>query len=94
MYRALHIETVLLDSISIVKFVSDVYLIFSAIILFLRASIKHLNIDSKFIYKENQVGVKDGIYVIEGENDSSVILKVGNSEINLKGDLGNTYVSF
>lgn len=53
-----------------------------------------INIDSKFIYKENQVGVKDGIYVIEGENDSSVILKVGNSEINLKGDLGNTYVSF
>ena len=53
-----------------------------------------INVDSKFIYKENQVGVKDGIYVIEDGEDSKVILKVGDDQISLVGEVGNTYVSF
>lgn len=53
-----------------------------------------INVDSKFIYKENQVGVKDGIYVIEDGEDSKVILKVGDNQISLVGEVGNTYVSF
>lgn len=53
-----------------------------------------INVDSKFIYKEKQVGPKDGIYVIgEGENQE-VVLVVGSQQINLKGEIGNTYVSF
>ncbi len=50
-----------------------------------------INSDAKFIYQENEVGAKDGIYVL---NDGSVILKVGDKELNLLGEVGNTYVSF
>ena len=49
-----------------------------------------INVDAKFIYKENSVGVKDGIYVIGND----IILKIGDQEINLIGETGNTYVSF
>lgn len=50
-----------------------------------------INVDAKFIYKQNEVGVKDGIYVI---GDDQVILQVGGAQINLKGDIGTSYVSF
>lgn len=53
-----------------------------------------INVDSKFIYKESKVGVKDGIYVVGEGNESQVILKIGDSELSLKGDIGTTYVSF
>ena len=53
-----------------------------------------INVDSKFIYKENSIGVKDGIYVIGDNEDQQVVLKVGDAEVNLKGELGATYVSF
>lgn len=53
-----------------------------------------INVDAKFIYKDNQVGVKDGIYVIENEDEMQVILQVGGEQINLKGNIGTTYVSF
>lgn len=49
-----------------------------------------LNVDSKFIF-QGKVGVKDGIYVTD---DGSVYLKVGDSTINLVGEIGATYVSF
>lgn len=51
-----------------------------------------INVDSKVIYKENQIGVKDGIYVI-GE-EQQVILVVDGQHIDLKGDIGTTYISF
>ena len=50
-----------------------------------------INADSNFIYKESEVGVKDGIYVLD---DSSVVLKIGDTQINLVGEIGTTYVSF
>ena len=53
-----------------------------------------INVDSKFIYKESKVGVKDGIYVVGEGDESQVILKIGDSELSLKGDIGTTYVSF
>lgn len=53
-----------------------------------------INVNSKFIYKEDSVGTRDGIYVI-GEGESSEIwLVVGGQQINIKGEIGNTYVSF
>lgn len=51
-----------------------------------------LNVDAKFIYKQNEVGVKDGIYIVG--DDNKVILQVGGTQINLKGEVGTTYVSF
>lgn len=53
-----------------------------------------INVDSKFIFKEKQVGSKDGIYVIGDGEDQEVVLVIGGQEINLKGEIGNTYVSF
>lgn len=50
-----------------------------------------INSDAKFIYQENEIGAKDGIYVL---SDDSVILKVGDKELSLLGEVGNTYVSF
>lgn len=51
-------------------------------------------VDSSFIFKVqdvSKIGVKDGIYVVGGE---SVYLKVGDSTINLIGEIGDTFVSF
>lgn len=53
-----------------------------------------INVDSKFIYKESKVGVKDGIYVVGEGDESQVILKIGDTELNLKEEIGTTYVSF
>lgn len=53
-----------------------------------------INVDSKFIYKESKVGVKDGIYIVGEEDEPQVILKIGDTELNLKGEIGTTYVSF
>lgn len=53
-----------------------------------------INVDSKFIYKESKVGVKDGIYVVGEGDESQVILKIGDTELSLKEKIGTTYVSF
>ena len=53
-----------------------------------------INVDSKFIYKESKVGVKDGIYIVGEGDESQVILKIGDTELSLKGEIGTTYVSF
>lgn len=49
-----------------------------------------INVDSKFIYKQNEVGTKDGIYVV-GEK---VTLVAGGTPIDIIGEVGTTYVSF
>lgn len=53
-----------------------------------------INTELKFIYTVpdiNSIGTKEGIYII----GDSIYLKYGkNDPINLKGDVGNTYVSF
>lgn len=51
-------------------------------------------VDSNFIFSVkdiSKIGVKNGIYIVNGE---SVYLKENNSLINLIGETGNTYVSF
>lgn len=53
-----------------------------------------INTDVKFIYKENEIGVKDGIYVIGDGEESRVVLLVNGNQIDLKGEIGTTYVSF
>lgn len=53
-----------------------------------------INSDSKFIYKENEVGVKDGIYVLEDGENTKVILQIDRVKIDLKDPVGSTYVSF
>ncbi len=53
-----------------------------------------INVDSKFIFKETEVGVKDGIYVIGDGDDAKVVISIGGSQIDLKGEIGTTYVSF
>ena len=53
-----------------------------------------INVDSKFIFKEKEVGVKDGIYVIGDGDDAKVVISIGGSQIDLKGETGTTYVSF
>lgn len=53
-----------------------------------------INVDSKFIFKEKEVGVKDGIYVIGDGDDAKVVISIGGSQIDLKGEIGTTYVSF
>lgn len=50
-----------------------------------------INSSVDFIYQQNEVGNKDGIYIL---NNEDVVLKVGNNEISLVGNSGNTYVSF
>lgn len=49
-----------------------------------------INTEFKFIYKEDEIGTKDGIYLVNDE----VYLVIDGSAINLKGEVGNTYVSF
>lgn len=53
-----------------------------------------INADSKFIYKENEIGVKDGIYVLEDEENTKVVLQINGIKIDLKDPVGSTYVSF
>ena len=53
-----------------------------------------INVDSKFIFKEKEVGSKDGIYIIGDGEDAKVIISIGGSQIDLKGEVGTTYVSF
>lgn len=53
-----------------------------------------INVDSKFIFKEKEVGVKDGIYIIDDGDDTKVVISIGGTQINLKGETGTTYVSF
>ena len=53
-----------------------------------------INVDSKFIFKEKEVGSKDGIYIIGDGGDAKVIISIGGSQIDLKGEIGTTYVSF
>ena len=53
-----------------------------------------INADSKFIYKENEIGVKDGIYVLEDEENTKVVLQIDGVKIDLKDPVGSTYVSF
>lgn len=53
-----------------------------------------INVDTNFIFtakSADKLGVKDGIYVI---GDGSVYLKVGDTILNLVGEVGTTYVSF
>ena len=52
-----------------------------------------INVDSKFIFKEKEVGSKDGIYIIGDGEDAKVIISIGGSQIDLKGEVGTTYVS-
>jgi len=37
---------------------------------------------------------KDGLYLIEKENNNEVWLSIGGSLVNLLGEVGTTYVSF
>lgn len=53
-----------------------------------------INVNSKFIYKEDSIGTRDGIYIIGDGEDSEVWVVVSGTPINLKGTIGNTYVSF
>lgn len=53
-----------------------------------------INVNAQFVYKQDSVGSKDGIYVIGEEDKAEIWLVVGESSINLKGEVGNTYVSF
>lgn len=53
-----------------------------------------INVDAQFIYKESSVGSRDGIYVIENGDSTEVWVVVGGQQINLIGEVGNTYVSF
>jgi hypothetical protein len=36
-----------------------------------------INVDSKFIFKEKEVGVKDGIYIIDDGDDTKVVISIG-----------------
>lgn len=51
-----------------------------------------VNADVKFIYQQDEVGSKDGIYV--SKDCSTVSLVIGGQAINLTGEAGTTYVSF
>lgn len=53
-----------------------------------------INVDSKMIYKQKEVGVKDGIYIIGDNEDQQVLLVVDGKTISLKGEVGTTYISF
>ena len=53
-----------------------------------------INADLKFIFQRDSVGVKDGIYIIGDGDTQQVILQVNGNQINLKGEIGTTYVSF
>lgn len=49
-----------------------------------------INVDSKFIYQSDSIGIKDGIYVV----GDTVTLVINTQQIPLIGKEGNTYVSF
>lgn len=53
-----------------------------------------INVNASFIFKEDSVGSKDGIYVVGEGDDQNIWLVVGEEQINLKGEIGTTYVSF
>lgn len=53
-----------------------------------------INVDSSFIFKQDSVGSRDGIYVTGSGEDTKTTLVVGGEQIELQGELGNTYVSF
>lgn len=53
-----------------------------------------VNVDAQFVYKQSSVGSKDGIYIIGEGSEAEIWLVAGGSQINLKGRVGNTYVSF
>lgn len=53
-----------------------------------------INVDSKFIFKDNKVGVKDGIYLIEDGSNTKVVLQIKGQQIDLSIGGGNTFVSF
>ena len=53
-----------------------------------------INVDSTFIFKQDSVGSRDGIYVTGSGEDTKTTLVVGGEQIELQGELGNTYVSF
>lgn len=53
-----------------------------------------INADLKFIFQRDSVGVKDGIYIIGDGDTQQIILQVNGNQINLKGEIGTTYVSF
>lgn len=50
-----------------------------------------INIDAKFVFQSDSVGVKDGIYLLP---DRTVILKIGDQYLELTSASGTTYVSF
>lgn len=50
-----------------------------------------INVDSKFIFQSESVGTKDGIYIL---SDRSVILKIGDQQVELTSNAGTAYVSF
>lgn len=49
-----------------------------------------INANFDFIYKSDSIGVKDGIYII----DDKVILKAGDTQIDLTKESENTYISY
>lgn len=51
-----------------------------------------LNVESEFIFNKNEVGSKDGLYVID--NGNKVVLVSKGTQIDLLGEMGSTYVSF
>lgn len=53
-----------------------------------------INVNSKFIYREDTVGTRDGIYVTGKDDEAEVWIVISGTPINLKGTVGNTYVSF
>lgn len=53
-----------------------------------------INVTSKFIFTGDSVGNNDGIYVVGDNNEQRVVLVSNGNQIDLKGEIGNTYVSF
>lgn len=53
-----------------------------------------INVDAQFVYKQSSIGSKDGIYIIGEGDEAEIWLVAEGSQINLKGEVGNTYVSF
>lgn len=53
-----------------------------------------INVDAQFVYKQSSIGSKDGIYIIGEGDEAKIWLVAEGSQINLKGEVGNTYVSF
>jgi len=55
-----------------------------------------INVDVDLLKKVNSKEsiYKDGLYLIEKENNNEVWLSIGGSLVNLLGEVGTTYVSF